>query len=140
MSKIRVLFLCAHNSARSQMAEGLLRALAGERFEAASAGHQPTTVHPLAIAAMAELGIDISHHRAKNVTEFLGQSFDYVVTLCGEDAPGSCPFFPGGKNYIHFPLPDPARGNIEDFRKVRDVLQNWIEQTFLKGWRTSCGE
>lgn len=132
MKKIRVLFLCTHNSARSQMAEGLLRTLGGDRFEVASAGHQPTQVHPWAIQAMAEIGVDISHHRAKNVAEFLGQSFDYVVTLCGEDAPGTCPFFPGGKRYLHVPFPDPSRGGMEDFRRVRDALRAWIEQTFLR--------
>ncbi|MFN3346895.1 MAG: arsenate reductase ArsC [Candidatus Bipolaricaulaceae bacterium] len=132
MRKTRVLFLCTHNSARSQMAEGLLRALGGERFEVASAGHQPTQVHPLAIQAMAEIGVDISQHRAKNVTEFLGQNFDYVVTLCGDDAPGSCPFFPGGKRYLHAPFPDPARGGLDDFRLVRDALRTWIERTFLQ--------
>lgn len=130
--KTRVLFLCTHNSARSQMAEGLLRALGGDRFEVASAGHRPTEVHPLAIAAMREIGIDISNQRAKNVAEFLGQTFDYVVTLCGDDAPGSCPFFPGGKNYIHVPFPDPSSGGIEEFRKVRDALKDWIVETFLK--------
>ncbi len=133
MKKTRVLFLCAHNSARSQMAEALLRALGGEKFEVASAGHTPTEVHPLAIAAMKEIGIDISHQRAKNVTELFGQSFDYVVTLCGDDAPGSCPFFPGGKHYLHVPFPDPTKGGLEDFRKVRDALRTWIEQTFIKG-------
>lgn len=132
MRKKRVLFLCAHNSARSQMAEGLLRALGGEGFEVASAGHQPTQVHPLAIQAMAEIGIDISRQRAKDVREFLGQAFDYVVTLCGDDAPGSCPFFPGGKVYIHAPFPDPTTGGIQEFRKVRDDLRTWIEQTFLR--------
>lgn len=133
MKKTRVLFLCAHNSARSQMAEALLRALGGEEFEVASAGHRPTEVHPLAIAAMKEIGIDISHQRAKNVVELFGQTFDYVVTLCGDDAPGSCPFFPGGKHYLHAPFPDPTKGGLEDFRKVRDALRTWIEQTFIKG-------
>ena len=133
MKKTRVLFLCAHNSARSQMAEALLRALGGEKFEVASAGHRPTEVHPLAITVMKEIGIDIAHQRAKNVTELFGQSFDYVVTLCGDDAPGSCPFFPGGKHYLYAPFPDPAKGGLEEFRKVRDALRTWIEQTFLKG-------
>ncbi len=133
MTKTRVLFLCTHNSARSQMAEGLLRALAGERFEVASAGHKPTEVHPLAIAAMREIGIDISRQHAKNVTELLGQTFDYVVTLCGDDAPGSCPFFPGGKNYIHAPFSDPASGGIEEFREVREAIKAWLENVFLKG-------
>ncbi|MGB9758169.1 MAG: arsenate reductase ArsC [Candidatus Bipolaricaulaceae bacterium] len=133
MKKTRVLFLCTNNSARSQMAEGLLRVLGGDRFEVESAGHMPTQVHPLAIQAMAEIGIDISHHRAKNVAEFLGQTFDVVVTLCGDDAPGSCPFFPGGKKYMHVPFPDPATGDLEKFRRVRDALRAWIEETFLKG-------
>lgn len=133
MKKTRVLFLCTHNSARSQMAEGLLRALAGDGYEVESTGHMPTQVHPLAIQAMAEIGIDISKSRAKNVTEFLGQTFDVVVTLCGDDAPGSCPFFPGGKKYMHAPLPDPATGDLEKFREVRDALRAWIEETFLKG-------
>lgn len=133
MKMIRVLFLCAHNSARSQMAEGLLRAMGGEKFEVASAGHMPTEVHPLAIDAMKEIGIDISYQRAKNVTELFGQNFDYVVTLCGDDAPGSCPFFPGGKKYIHAPFPDPALGGLEKFREVREALRVWIENTFLKG-------
>lgn len=133
MRKTRVLFLCTHNSARSQMAEGLLRALGGERFEVESAGHQPTQVHPLAIQAMAEIGIDISAQRAKNVAEFFGQTFDVVVTLCGEDAPGSCPFFPGGKRYLHAPFPDPTSGDLEKFREVRDALRAWIEENFLKG-------
>ncbi len=132
MSKVRVLFLCTHNSARSQMAEGLLRALGGDRYEAASAGHVPTQVHPLAVQAMAEVGIDISHHRAKSVAEFLGQTFDYVVTLCGPEVPGSCPFFPGAKRYLHAPFPDPAQGGLEDFRRVRDSLRAWIAATFLK--------
>ncbi len=132
MKKTRVLFLCTHNSARSQMAEGLLRALGGERFEVASAGHQPTQVHPWAIQVMAEIGVDISHHRTKNVAEFLGQTFDYVVTLCGDDAPGSCPFFPGGKRYLHVPFPDPSPGGVEDFRRVRDALRAWIEQEFVR--------
>lgn len=133
MKKTRVLFLCAHNSARSQMAEGLLRALGGDRYEVESAGHMPTQVHPLAIQAMAEIGIDISKSRAKNVVEFLGQTFDVVVTLCGNDAPGSCPFFPGGKKYMHVPFPDPVTGDLEKFREVRDALRAWIEETFLKG-------
>ena len=133
MKKTRVLFLCAHNSARSQMAEALLRALGGEKFEVASAGHVPTEVHPLAIEVMKEIGIDISRQRAKSVAELFGQTFDYVVTLCGDDAPGSCPFFPGGKHYLHVPFPDPTKGGLEDFRKVRDALRTWIEQTFLKG-------
>ena len=133
MKKTRVLFLCAHNSARSQMAEALLRAMGGEKFEVASAGHVPTEVHPLATEVMKEIGIDISHQRAKSVAELFGQTFDYIVTLCGDDAPGSCPFFPGGKHYLHVPFPDPTKGGLEDFRKVRDALRTWIEQTFLKG-------
>ncbi|MEN3009624.1 MAG: arsenate reductase ArsC [Candidatus Bipolaricaulaceae bacterium] len=132
MRKTRVLFLCTHNAARSQMAEGLLRALGGDRFEVESAGHRPTQVHPLAVQAMAEIGIDISGQRAKPVAEFLGQTFDYVVTLCGDDAPGSCPFFPGGRRYLHKPFPDPSRGGLEAFRRVRDAIRSWLEETFLR--------
>ncbi len=139
MGKKRVLFLCSHNSARSQMAEGILRHLAGDRYEVASAGHRPTSVHPLAVEVLAERGVDISAHRAKDAGELLGQEFDLVVTLCGDDAPGSCPFFPGGKRYLHVPFPDPAaaRGTEEDrraaFRLVRDRLWEWIGAEFVEG-------
>ena len=137
--KERVLFLCVHNSARSQMAEGILRHLAGDRYEVESAGSQPTSVHPLAVEVLAERGVDISVQRSKNVSELLGREFDRVISLCGDDAPGSCPFFPGGRWQDHVPFPDPASaGETEDqqraaFRRVRDSLWKWVACDLLEG-------
>ena len=124
---IRVLFLCTHNSARSQMAEGLLRHLDGERFEVHSAGTEVTLVRPLAIRAMADVGIDISGQHSKTMDEYLGQRFDYVITVC-DRANESCPVFPGDPQRIHWSFPDPstAEGSEEDqlkvYRKVRDEI------------------
>ena len=105
--KKRVLILCTGNSARSQMAEGLLEHDAGDRFEVESAGTKPGRVRPEAIAVMKELGIDISSHRSKHVNEFQGQSFDYVLTVC-DNANQSCPVFPGHAERIHKAFEDPA--------------------------------
>lgn len=133
--KLRVLILCTANSARSQMAEGLLRHLAGERFEVFSAGTRATSVNPHAIRAMAERGIDISHHRSKHLNEFLGQPFDYVITVC-DAAAETCPIFPGRSERIHWSFPDPAAvegesAKAEAFRAVRDGLEArfkaWLE-------------
>src|SRR5208337_5382839 len=107
MKKKRVLILCTGNSARSQMAEGLLRHDAGRRFEVESAGTKPSSVRPEAIAAMRELGIDISAHRSKSVEEFQGQSFDYVITVC-DSARESCPVFFGAANRLHRSFEDPT--------------------------------
>jgi arsenate reductase (thioredoxin) len=121
--KKRILILCTRNSVRSQMAEGLLRHDAGDRFEVESAGTKPGRVRPEAIAAMKELGIDISGHRSKHVDEFQGQSFDYVLTVC-DNAKESCPVFPGHANCIHNAFEDPAalQGTEEErlalFRRV----------------------
>jgi len=104
--KKRVLFICTHNAARSQMAEGLLRALHGDHYEAFSAGTEPGSVNASAIRAMAEIGIDISHHRSKSLKEFFDQEFDYVVTVC-DHAKESCPYFPGGKKILHQSFDDP---------------------------------
>ena len=126
--KKRILFLCTHNAARSQMAEGLLRALAGDRFDVFSAGTEATGVHPLAVAAMRELGIDISGHASKTLDAFRGQCFDAVITVC-DSANESCPLFPGGTERIHWDFDDPtaATGTDEErlrvFRRVRDELQ-----------------
>jgi arsenate reductase len=123
----RVLIICTGNSARSQMAEGLLRHLANERFEVFSAGVSPTSVRPEAITAMNELGIDISHHRSKSVDEFSGQDFDYVITVC-DNANEQCPVFPGRTKRIHWSFEDPAaaEGDAEArlavFRRVRDEI------------------
>ena len=103
----RVLILCTGNSARSQMAEGLLRSFGGGRFEVFSAGTKPSVVRPEAIAVMSELGIDLSSHRSKHVGEFDGQHFDYVITVC-DNANESCPIFPGDTERIHWSFPDPA--------------------------------
>lgn len=131
--KSRVLFLCVHNSARSQMAEGILRHLAGDRYEVASAGSQPTAVHPLAVAAMAERGVDLSGHRSKDVRELLGQAFDFVFALCGDEGE-VCPFVPGARVQEHVPFPDPsAEGTLDAFRRVRDDLWRWIAARFLEG-------
>mgnify|MGYP003876906085 CR=1 FL=1 len=136
MGKIKVLFLCVANSARSQMAEGLLRYFYGDRFEVFSAGAKETFVHPLAIEVMREIGIDISHHKSKLVSEFLFQSFDYVITLCGDYSKEMCPVFIGevkkGKLHWNFPDPVEAEGTLEEkldfFRKVRDDIKKKIDE------------
>jgi len=103
----RVLFLCTHNSARSQMAEAILRRLAGERYEVASAGTEPSQVHPLAIETMARRQVDIRGHRSKPMSELVGEDFDYVITVC-DHADEACPVFPGAPRRIHWSIPDPA--------------------------------
>jgi len=130
--KKRILILCTGNSARSQMAEGSLRHDAGDRFEVESAGTRPGHVRPEAIAAMKELGIDISGHRSKSVDEFIGQQFDYVLTVC-DNAKESCPIFPGHATRIHRNFDDPAevKGADEErlaaFRRVRDELREYLK-------------
>jgi arsenate reductase len=124
----RVLILCTGNSARSQMAEGLLGDKASDRFEVFSAGTEPGRVNPLAIEAMREVGIDISAHRSKSVTEFLGQEFDYVITVC-DNANENCPVFPGKTKRIHWSFEDPAAAvgdqheKLAVFRRVRDEIK-----------------
>ena len=133
--KKKVLFICTHNSARSHMAEGLVNAFAGDRFEAHSAGTEPSQVNPLAIRVMAEIDIDISGHHSQGVEHFLDQEFDYVVTVC-DHAKETCPLFPGGKEKIHKGFQDPAalKGSEEEkltlFRRVRDEIRDWVEETF----------
>jgi len=132
----RVLILCTGNSARSQMAEGLLRQLAGDKFEVASAGVSPTHVKPEAIKVMAELGIDISGHHSKSVVEFKGQEFDYVITVC-DNANEQCPVFPGNTKRIHWSFDDPAvvKGDelkrLATFRRVRDELRQQLQEFIL---------
>ena len=124
----RVLILCTGNSARSQMAEGLLRAMGGDSVEAASAGVAPTQVRAEAIEAMNEVGIDISGHRSKSSDEFANQPFDYVITVC-DNAQQQCPTFPSATQRIHWPLEDPAlvkgdhSARLEAFRVARDELR-----------------
>lgn len=126
LPKKRVLILCTGNSARSQMAEGWLRAMAGDRFEVSSAGTHPSQVNPLAIAVMRERGIDLSRHRSKPLDEFAGERFDYVITVC-DRARESCPVWPGAQA-IHWSFDDPAaaegdeEGRLAVFRRVRDEI------------------
>jgi arsenate reductase len=133
MEKARVLILCTGNSARSQMAEGLLRHDAGERFAVESAGTTPGTVRPEAVAVMKELGIDISGQRSKHVDEFAGQRFDYVITVC-DNAKESCPVFFGAAERLHHSFDDPAALNgSEDerlmmFRRVRSELRAYLAE------------
>ena len=130
---MRVLILCTGNSARSQMAEGLLRHDGGASFEVASAGTKPSIVRPEAIAAMGEVGIDISGHRSKSVDEFAGQAFDYVITVC-DNARESCPIFPATTQRIHWSLDDPAavqgteEERLAEFRRARDQLRALLRQ------------
>ncbi len=142
----RVLFLCTHNSARSQMAEGLLRHLAGDRFEAHSAGTEATHVRPLAVRAMDEIGVDISGQESKTLEGYLREPFDHVITVC-DDANETCPFFPGAKNRLHWSFEDPSRaeGSEEErltvFRSVRDRIGDRVRAELVDdevgggGWR-----
>ena len=136
MDKERILFLCTGNSARSQMAEGLLRHLAGDRFEVFSAGTRPAGLNPNAVQVMREIGIDISGHRSKHVDECSGQAFDCVFTVC-DSAKEACPFFPGGGKRIHHSFEDPAAAapewQLEVFRRVRDEIAARLRE-FLHEW------
>ncbi len=130
MSKKRVLILCTGNSARSQMAEGFLRAMAGDQFEVFSAGTRPVELNPDAVTALREAGVDISTHRSKSVDEFAGQQFDYVITVC-DNAKELCPIFPGQGERIHHSFPDPAatpaEEQLDQFRRVREDIHKWLE-------------
>ncbi len=133
----RVLFICTHNSARSQMAEALVNQDLAGKVQAFSAGTGPASVHPLAVAAMKEVGIDISRQRSKSIDEFADQKFDWVITLC-DHAAESCPVFFGGGQRIHMGFPDPAAvaGDPEEkmaaFRKVRDQIRGQIVEFLSK--------
>lgn len=136
MGKQRVLFLCTHNSARSQMAEGWLRHLAGDRFDAYSAGTEATRVRPLAVRAMAEVGIDISRHESKTLERYVPEPWDYVITVC-DDANESCPYFPGGKRRLHWSFPDPSRATgaeeeqLVAYRSARDAIRARIARELV---------
>lgn len=133
-NKTRVLILCTGNSARSQMAEGLLRNMAGDRTEVFSAGTKPSVVNPLAIEAMSERGIDISAQRSKHLDEYRSQPFDYVITVC-DSAAETCPLFPGRAERVHWDFPDPAaaegthEARLALFRRVRDDIE-----AHLRAW------
>lgn len=133
--KKKILFICTHNSARSQLAEGLMNHFHGDRYDAFSAGTEATFVKPFAVEAMARIGIDISHHRSKTTEEFKGMPFDYVVTVC-DSAKENCPFFPGATAYIHMGFKDPSNieGTDEEkrsaFANTRDEIKQWLDNTF----------
>jgi arsenate reductase len=137
--KERVLFLCTHNSARSQMAEAWLRALAGDRYEVASAGTEATRVHPLALQAMAEAGVDLAGHVSKTLDRFVGERWDWVITVC-DAANEACPVFPGAARRLHWSFDDPSRAAGDDearltvFRRVRDEIR-----ARLAGWLAGRG-
>lgn len=142
--KKSVLFICTHNSARSQMAEGILRFMYGDKYDVASAGTIASSVNPFAIEVMKEIGIDISNHRSKSIEEFRGKTFDYVITVC-DRANETCPFFPG-KVHIHRNFEDPAlvtgtdAEKLKVFRSVRDEIKVWIEENFGNGMIDSKAE
>src|SRR5918912_1477881 len=133
----RVLILCTGNSARSQMAEGLLREMGGGRFEVESAGVNPSKVRPEAVEVMREIGIDISGHRSKSADEFVGQDFDYIITVC-DNARETCPVFPGHAERIHRSFEDPPAPGAADretmmavFRRVRDEIRDWLRDDLI---------
>jgi arsenate reductase len=140
MEKKKILFICTHNSARSQMAEGLINFIFSNEFEAYSAGTEISNVRPHAIEVMQEIGIDISNHRSKHLREFFGKDFDLVVTVC-DNAKKICPVFPGAKHMIHKSFQDPstATGNekeiLEVFREVRDAILKWIKDFLVKSYQ-----
>ena len=131
--KKKVLFLCTGNSARSQMAEGLLRHMAGESFDSFSAGTHPVGLKPGAVAAMKDIGVDIASHRSKHVSEFVKDTFDYVITVC-DRAKETCPLFPGGSQLLHWSFDDPAAVQGTDverrqaFSRVRDEISGHIQK------------
>lgn len=138
MKKINVLILCTGNSCRSQMAEGILRHYGSDKFEVASAGTKPSKVNDLAIKVMKEIGIDISGHRSKNVSELIGQHFHYIITVC-DNAKESCPIFPGNSIRLHWAFPDPPHEKevtetvLDEFRRVRDMIHKQFRQVAESG-------
>jgi arsenate reductase len=136
----RVIFVCTHNSARSQMAEGMLRAWAGDQFEVASAGTEATRVRPEAIAVMREIGIDISAHESKTLAPFLGESFSWLITVC-DSANESCPTIPGVQQRAHWSIDDPSAvegdeaARLTAFRRARDTLRDRIRVFILAAGR-----
>ena len=134
--KQTILFICTHNSARSQMAEGLVKGFFSDDYDAYSAGTMATRVNPYAVRVMDEVGIDITGHYSKSIGEFKAKNFDHVVTVC-DKARESCPFFPG-KNITHRSFKDPAsvkgseKDKLEAFRNVRDEIYSWLKEEFLK--------
>ncbi len=141
MKKTRVLILCTGNSCRSQMAEGILRHYGGDAFEVFSAGTKPSKVNEIAIHVMDEIGIDISAQHSKNVKEFLGQHFHYIITVC-DNAKEACPVFPGNSIRLHWPFPDPPHEKhvdesvLREFRRVRDLIHDTFKSAVSHGFST----
>ena len=140
MDKKKILFVCVHNSARSQMAEAFLKQMAGDRFEVESTGLEPGKLNPVVVEVMKEVGIDISQNKTKSVFDFYkqGKQYDYVITVCDESQAGSCPVFPGKGQRIHWGFDDPSSftGSWEEkLDKTREV-RNQIE-TKIKEWFSS---
>ena len=135
--KKKVLILCTGNSARSQMAEGLLKHITQNRYEVDSAGTKPSSVRPEAIAALAEIGIDISANRSKSVEEFVDEEIEYVLTVC-DNARENCPYFPAKTKVVHHAFEDPAeiqgdeKTRLDAFRRTRDAIKNYFENDFVK--------
>lgn len=135
-NKKKVIFICSQNSARSQMAEGFLKSLYPDKYDAFSAGVNPTHVHPYAIRVMSEIGIDISSQRSKSVYEFINKNMDLAVTVC-DSAKENCPFFPA-KKVVHKSFKDPSlfegteEQKLNEFRRIRDEIKNWIAEFFAK--------
>ena len=142
-SKSSVLFICTHNSARSQMAEGWLRHLAGERFDAHSAGTEATLVRPFAIQVMAEVGVDLSGQTSKTLARYLSQPWDTVITVC-DQANEACPFFPGAARRLHWSFPDPSQATGDEaqqlavYRQVRDAIRARIDDFLGSAATPAC--
>lgn len=144
-NKKRILFMCIHNSARSQMAEGFFKEFYGDMFEVHSAGSDTQELDPLAVKVMAEIGMDISTQTSSSLKDFEGQEFDYVATICGNPY-HACPFFIGGKKYFKQPFDDlssfegDAKAQLEFFRTIRDELGDWIQDLFNYHIKEICGD
>jgi arsenate reductase len=140
MKKIRVLFICVHNSARSQIAETFLNSMAGDHFQAESAGLEPKGINPLVVEVMKEEGFDLSKNKADSAFEFFkeGRLYDYVITVCDESVEARCPIFPGVRTRLHWPFPDPEKihgtheNKLTETRIIRDQIkskiENWIKE------------
>ena len=143
MDKIKVLFVCIHNSARSQMAEAFMNKLGAGRFEAQSAGLEPGKLNPVVVEAMKDAGIDISGNKTKNVFDFLkrGEHFSYVITVCDETSGQRCPLFPGASKRIHWSFPDPSSltGNADEKLKSTIDIRNTIKQKIEEFIRQTTG-
>lgn len=139
-NRMKILFICTHNSARSQMAEGIVNSMFGDSFEAFSAGTNPSSVNPYAISAMKDIGIDIGNNTSKSVDQFVDYNLDYTITVC-DSAKESCPVFRGAKKVLHKDFNDPSSktGNseeiLEEFKSVRDQIITWFEEEFYNRFK-----